>query len=181
MATQSELDIDHRRRLVARMLARRALERLGLRGIALALADETLPDYERSVAPNGEPWSIATISRDVAFIRQGWQREAMASVVEVRAQQLATLDELLVTALGKVEDVNWMSEARQVIAQQARLLGTDSDQTRVHALVSQQMNLGLDRLEREFAKEPALLHRVITALVGNEVVVPPTIPAQLEA
>ncbi len=168
MTTPSDIAVDHRRRLVARLLARRGLERLGLRGISDALADPNLPEHERSTAPNGEPWSVPTLSRDIAHIRQMWREEATGSVVEFRAKQLAVLDELLGTALCHPTELGWASEARKVITAQIALLGTDTDQTRVFTLVSQQMHLALNRLEAEFGNEPALHRRIITALVGSE-------------
>ncbi len=166
--TPSDIAVGHRRRLVARLLARRGLERLGLRGISAALADTNLPEDERSVSPNGEPWSVPTLSRDVAHVRQMWREEAAGSVTEFRAKQLAVLDELLGTALCHPTELGWASEARKVITAQIALLGTDTDQTRVFAHVELQMNLALNRLEAEFAREPVLLKRVISALIGGE-------------
>lgn len=164
---KTDLAAEHRRRCVARLLGRGAEARLGVRGIAQKLAAQGQPEELRSVTPDGKPWSPATIARDIAQIKELWQHESLRSVVEHRSKQLATLDELLLTALSN-PGAAWAAEARQLVAQQSKLLGTDTDQTRVYELVSQQMHLGVGRLEAHFADRPGLLREIISALVGGE-------------
>ncbi len=167
VSTKTDIAVEHRRRLVARMVGRRADERLGVRGIALALADPTRPDEQRTTAPNGEPWSYVTIARDIAHIKGLWRNENTRALSEHRAEQLAAINEMLLTALNK-PGAAWAAEARQLVALQAKMLGTDTDPARLYEQMEVQMNLAIGRLEARFGGEPELLHRVITALVGDE-------------
>jgi hypothetical protein len=89
----AQLDIiAHRRAHVAQLRLRGASER----EIAQALAQSTVRNHE-----TGEPWSLATISRDVQALDAEW-REAAALAIEVhRARLLAELRELRRVAWSK--------------------------------------------------------------------------------
>lgn len=180
MNKSTDLETERRRRLVARLLARRAELLAGTRGIALLLADPNQPPELRSVAPDGSPWSHVTISRDINIIREEWKQESLRSLSEKRSEQLASIDEMLRTALSK-PGAAWAAEARQLMALQAKMLGTDTDMARAYDYITAQMNLALNRLEAEFGGEPELLNRIMTALVGGEHEMPRAVPAQLEA
>ncbi len=167
VSTKTDIAVEHRRRLVARMVGRRADERLGVRGIALALADPNRPDEQRTTAPDGSPWSYVTIARDIAHIKGLWRNENTRALSEHRAEQLAAINEMLLTALNRSGPA-WAAEARQLIALQAKMLGTDSDPMRLYEQMEVQMHLAIGRLEARFGGDPALLQQVISALVGEE-------------
>ena len=77
--------IDDRRRKVAAL----RLRKLSLREIEKKLAEEGV------VNPNtGKPWGLGTIARDMEALEHQWRREAAADVAQLKALELAEINEV---------------------------------------------------------------------------------------
>lgn len=76
----------------------------------------------------GEPVNKSTISRDWNHALENWQEEAVKDVSEHFARQKAELSELKRLAWGKKN----VSEVRQIIALEMKLLGTAKPEKKEH-------------------------------------------------
>lgn len=148
--------IEERRRNVA------TLRRTGMsyRQIARAFEQAKRPFLNPRT---GKPWDHTTIKADLDFIRKQNRAESLKKTAEHKAEILAGYQELLHLAWreGRYEDV------RKVLKDMRDLLGTDAPQVIVFEEMAKRMDEALSVLEREFANEPEILQRVLTALVAG--------------
>lgn len=109
--------ITQRRRRVAGL----RLRGLALDEIALALAH---PVYEGGLRnpTTGEPWSRATIARDLATLQDEWREAASEEIATFQAMQLAELREARRLAWQSQDT----SEIRRNLETEMRLLGSDA-------------------------------------------------------
>jgi hypothetical protein len=152
--TSQELVAEDRRREVAALRRRR----LTMRQIVAAL------EKAGRINPiTNEPWSLATIKRDLDTLTAAARSEALKDVSEHKAEILADYDELMRLAWQekRYEDI------RKVLKDVRDLLGTDAPQVIVFEQVARRMDEAITALEREFADDPVLLDRALGALVAG--------------
>jgi hypothetical protein len=105
-------DVEARRRMVASMM---------LQGFGLDTITEGL--VTRFLNPKtSEPYSRASVYRDMLALKRQWRTEAMADIAELRGRQLAEIAELKKEAWAKKD----LSEVRMLLDREARLLGLDA-------------------------------------------------------
>lgn len=84
--------------------------------------------------------SQPTVSRDVAAIETEWRKAAAAEVSELRARELAEIEEMeracaqhLANATSDRDRARWMAERRQLKARKAAMMGLDAPTQVAHS------------------------------------------------
>lgn len=149
------LIVDDRRREVAALRRRRLTVRQIVE--ALARANRTNPR-------TGRPWSLGIVQSDLQHLHDDARARALADISSHRADILADYDELLRLAW---QDRRY-EDARKVLADMRRLLGTDAPQVIVYEQLQERMVAAVDALEREFADDAATRERALRALMGAD-------------
>lgn len=109
----------------ARIELRRALvERMAARGCTLYEITEKLARLEIINPETAEPYSVATISRDLTEIEKRWREAAVEEREAARAKQVGELR----AARRMAWDAGQLAEVRRNIELESKLLGTQAPQ-----------------------------------------------------
>lgn len=158
---------EQRRTIVAQLLKRG----VGIYDIQQTLANPSSGKFYTVNPETGEPYSLATIQRDVTELRERWRAEIARDIGDHFAEQIAKLEELEKSAWGQ----NDLRLVLDILKEKSRLYGlyspvriqVDWRTEVVQMLVLGQVDVGM--LEAEI-DEPEILEGIITEarLLGYE-------------
>lgn len=123
---------------------REAVAHLRLRGLTVREIVEALPKQGMINNETGEPFALATIGADIAYLKKQWQESAAASIAEHKAAQLAELTELKRTAWARKQ----YKLVRDCLQDEARMLGTNAPTRNINYDFSQLTDEQLERLAK---------------------------------
>ena len=107
----------------AAMLERRSLV------VQLYIRRQDAPTIHRALAQRGIVCDQKTIYRDIKAIEKGWRDEFITDLVEIKAKELAAIEEAERECWLKYQTTQqrfWLSELRQWKERKAKMLGLDA-------------------------------------------------------
>lgn len=129
--------------------------------------EEIVTRFEQDGITNpktGRPWTNYTIYADMKLMMREAREEASREALYYRADILSQYQTLLQNAWK--ETPIKVGTILRILGELRSMLGTDAPQVLVVSQVENQLRMALERLEVEFADEPALLERAVRAIVG---------------
>ena len=130
VSAQKRTEIENRRRMVAQLYLRKVTQEEIAQKLGI---------------------SQPTVSRDIYYLSQRWQQEALGDMDGRRGRELAELEEMerdCAMQFANAKDMRWLSQRLRVKERIAKMLGLDTQIARMEALNIDVSKLTMGQLER---------------------------------